>query len=191
MPIASPADYTALVTRCRRRERAAQEELYARFAPRLLAICARYTTNQAQAEDLLQEAFIKIFSALDQFRADGPLEAWLRRIVVRTAITHYHASRHRTRQEVELDEAADATTDDHDVLARLRTEDIHAMIQQLPEKCRLVLNLYCFEGYSHRQIAEELGIEEKTSSSQLFKARQRLLILLRRDEYALPYGSAS
>ncbi len=135
---------------------------------------------------------MRIFRSLEQFRADGPLEAWLRRIVVHTAITHYHAARtRRERQEVDLDEAADATADDHDALARLRLEDIWAMIHRLPEKCRLVLNLYCFEGYSHKEIAAALGIEEKTSSSQLFKARQRLLVLLRRDEYALNYGSDS
>lgn len=153
-----------------------------------MTACARYTSSRAQAEDLLQDAFIRIFQALDQYRADGPLEGWLRRIVVRTAITHYHSTKNRSRQEVDLEEAADATSDDHDALDRLRVEDILAMIHQLPEKCRLVLNLYCFEGYSHREIAEVLGIEEKTSSSQLFKARQRLLVLLRRDEYALNYG---
>jgi RNA polymerase sigma factor (sigma-70 family) len=140
---------------------------------------------------LLQDAFIRIFNSLDQFRADGPLEAWLRRIVVRTAITHFHSTRHRTQQEVDLEEAADAVADDYDALSRLRVEDIRAMIHQLPEKCRLVLNLYCFEGFSHREIADALGIEEKTSSSQLFKARQRLLTLLRRDEYALSYGPES
>jgi RNA polymerase sigma-70 factor (ECF subfamily) len=191
LPTPPPADFSALVERCRRRERAAQEELYARFAPRLLAVCCRYAPSRAQAEDLLQDAFIRIFNALDQFRADGPLEAWLRRIVVRTAITHFHSTRNRTQYEVDLEEAADAVADDYDALSRLRVEDIRAMIHQLPEKCRLVLNLYCFEGFSHREIADALGIEEKTSSSQLFKARQRLLTLLRRDEYALSYGPES
>ena len=152
----------------------------------------RYTLHRAEAEDLLQEAFLRVFGALDQYRADGPLEAWLRRIVVRTAITHYHAARsRRERQEVELEEAADAVADIADALNHLRVEDIRAMIHQLPEKCRLVLNLYCFEGFSHREIAEALDIEEKTSSSQLFKARQRLLELLRRDEPALSYGAAT
>lgn len=171
-----------------RGERAAQELLYARFAPRLLVVCTRYARNRAQAEDLLQEAFIRVFRYLPQYRAEGPLEAWLRRLVVRTAINYYHATA-RQQREVELEEAAMVTAEDNNALAQLSMEDIRGLINQLPDGCRLVLNLYCFEGLSHREIAELLGIEEKTSSSQLFKARQRLLVLLRRDEYALGYGS--
>ena len=179
------ADF-ALVQCCLRGERAAQEALYARFAPRLLAVWARYAPTRAAAEDLLQEALIRSFKALGQYRADGPLEAWLRRIVVRTAINSYHAAAARP-AEVDLDEAADLTTDDHDALDQLAVEDLRTLIQGLPAGYRLVLNLYCFEGYSHAEIAAALGIAEKTSSSQLFKARQRLLALLRRPDYALGY----
>lgn len=154
----------------------------------MMTVCGRYARSRVQAEDLLQEAFIRIFRSLEQFRADGPLEAWLRRIVVRTAINYYHATASR-QPEVDLSEAAEVTADDNHALASLSVADIQAMIHLLPDGYRLVLNLFCFEGYSHREIADLLGIEEKTSSSQLFKARQRLLILLRHSEYAPSYGS--
>ncbi len=176
----------ALTQRCLRGERAAQETLYARYAPRLLAVALRYAPSRMGAEDLLQDALIRAFGSLENYRADGPLEAWLRRIVVRTAINQFHARAVRP-GEVELDEAAAITTDDHDALAQLAADDLEALIQQLPAGYRLVLNLYCFEGYPHREIAGLLGIEEKTSSSQLFKARQKLLALLRHPTYALGY----
>ncbi len=176
----------ALTERCLRGERAAQEALYARFAPRLLAVCCRYAPTRAAAEDVLQEALIRAFRSLDQYRGAGPLEAWLRRIVVRTAINSFHAAAARP-PEVDLGEAADITADDHDALEQLAVDDLRALIQQLPAGYRLVLNLYCFEGYAHREIAGLLGIDEKTSSSQLFKARQKLLALLRRPDYALGY----
>lgn len=185
MPSSYPADLE-LAERFVRGDRAAQEAVYARFAPRLLAVCLRYTSSRVVAEDLLHEALLRAFRSLDQYRGDGPLEAWLRRIVVRTAINHFHATAARP-VEVDLDEAADISTDDHDALAQLATADLRALIQRLPDAPRLVFNLYCIEGYSHKEIAGLLGIEEKTSSSQLAKARQRLLVLLRRPEYALGY----
>ncbi len=170
--------------RCLRGERAAQELLYARHAPTLFAVCKRYAPTREQAEDLLQDAFIRAFRALPQYRGDGPLEGWLRRIVVRTAINQFHAAAIRP-TEVDLMEAADLTSADHDALAQLSADDLRTVIQQLPDGYRLVLNLYCFEGYQHREIAEMLGIDERTSSSQLAKARRKLLGLLRRSTYAL------
>ncbi len=159
MPASHPADF-ALAQRCLGGERAAQETLYAHFAPRLLAVACRYAPTRAVAEDLLQDALIRSFRALDQYRGDGPLEAWLRRTVVRTAINHYHAAAARP-AEVELEEAADITTDDHDALDQLAVEDLRTLIQGLPAGYRLVLNLYCFDGYSHAEIAVALGIAKR------------------------------
>ena len=174
----------ALAERCLRGERAAQELLYARYAPALLAVCGRYARSGGQAEDVLQDAFIRAFRNLEQYRGEGPLAAWLRRIVVRTAINHYQAAAVRP-AEVDLDEAAGISSDDHDALAQLSAADLRAVIQQLPDGYRIVLNLYCLDGYQHREIAELLGIDERTSSSQLAKARRKLLTLLRRPHYAL------
>ncbi len=179
-----PHPDAALAERCLRGERAAQELLYARYAPGLFAVCRRYAPTREQAEDLLQEAFIRGFRALGQYRADGPLEGWLRRIVVRTAINQFHAAAARPR-ETDLTEAADLSSADHDALAHLSADDLRDVIRQLPDGYRLVLNLYCFEGYAHREIAEMLHIDERTSSSQLAKARRKLLALLRRPTYAL------
>jgi RNA polymerase sigma factor (sigma-70 family) len=173
----------ALVERCLRGERAAQELLYARHAPTLFAVCKRYASTREHAEDLLQDGFIRAFRALSQYRGEGPLEGWLRRIVVRMAINQFHAAAVRP-TEVDLMEAADLSTADHDALAQLSADDLRNVIQQLPDGYRIVLNLYCFEGYQHREIADLLGIDERTSSSQLAKARRKLLTLLRRPTYA-------
>ena len=187
MPNLYPTDFD-LARRCLRGERAAQEAPYARFAPRLLAVACRYAPTRAAAEDVLQDALIRAFASLEQYRGEGALEAWLRRIVVRTAINHFHAAAARP-AEAGLDEAAHLTTDDYDILARLAADDLRALIQRLPTGYRLVLNLYCIEGYTHTEIAALLGIDERMSSSQLAKARRRLLALLRHAEYAPDYDS--
>lgn len=171
----------ALLKGCLRHERVAQEALYRHFAPRLMGICLRYARSRSQAEDLMQDAFIRVFQRLEQFRGEGPLDAWVRRIAVSTCLDHYRAEARRWR-EVDLDAAAELTSDDSDALSRLSQQDLVGLINRLPDGYRVVLNLYCLEGYSHKEIAAQLGIEEKTSSSQLFKARRLLAELVRRSE---------
>lgn len=179
--MAFPPFPDALLKGCLRHERAAQEALYRHFLPRVLGTCQRYARSRSQADDLAQEAFIRIFQRLDQFRADGPLDAWVRRVTVSTCLDHYRAEARRWR-EVDLDAAAELTAVDSDALSRLNQQDLVALINRLPDGYRVVLNLFCVEGFSHKEIAAQLGIEEKTSSSQLFKARRLLAELVRRSE---------
>ncbi len=167
---------------CRRAEPAAQEALYCHFAPRLLGICLRYARSRAQADDWLQESFLRIFQRLDQFRGDGPFDAWVRRVAVTTCLDHYRADVQRWPRTADLDDAATLTSDDADALAQLAQQDLIRLIAGLPDGYRLVLNLFCLEGYSHREIGERLGIDERTSSSQLSKARRLLAERVRRAE---------
>lgn len=159
---------------CRRGDCAAQKELYNRYAGHLLAICLRYVGDRQTAEDLLHDAFLKIFGAFDKFtyRGSGSLKAWMSRVTVNVALEWLRAQS-RT-NVVALDEgkaggiidepsAEQAAGVPHQVLMRF--------IGELPEGYRTVFNLYCIEEYSHREIAEQLGINEKSSSSQLFRAR--------------------
>ncbi|MFC7666706.1 RNA polymerase sigma factor [Hymenobacter humi] len=176
---ALPADLSDLLSRCGRREPAAQRLLYARYAGRMLGVARRYVHSVAEAEDILQDAFVKVFTRLGDFRAEGSFEGWLRRIVVTTAINHWQSGQHR-RQQLLLDDVPEPYAADADALDRLGVAEVLALIEQLPDGCRLVLNLYAVDGYTHGEIAELLGIQESTSKAQLSKARKQLHLLHQR-----------
>lgn len=171
-----------LLAGCLRGEPAAQTAFYRHFAPELLGVCLRYAHSRADAQDILQEAFIRIFERLDQYQGNGVLEGWLRRVVVTTAVNHYHTELRYWKRNVELTEANHVTTDGNDLLSQLSANELLVLINRLPTGYRMVLNLYCIEGYSHAEIAAQLGIEERSSSSQLHKARRMLQAMVRRSE---------
>lgn len=179
---ASSRELNELLARCLRHDPAAQRALYGRYAGRLLGVARRYAGSQAEAEDILQDAFVKIFTHLGEFRAEGSLEGWLRRIVVTTALNHWERGRLRRQSHSvllpnELPEPAAGTAD---ALDRLGVAEVLALTDQLPDGNRVVLLLYAVDGYSHREIAELLGIQESTSKAQLSKARKQLLLLYQR-----------
>ena len=146
-----------------------QEALYNRFASKMYAVCLRYSNNADDAQDLLQEGFVKIFKNLDRFRAEGSFEGWVRRVFVNTSIEHY-------RKKVNLtstSEREEALIEDHSVnaLDKLAEKDIIALVQDLSPGYRAVFNMYAIEGYSHKEIGSILGISEGTSKSQLARAK--------------------
>ena len=145
----------------------------------MLGVARRYVRSLAEAEDVLQDAFVKAFGRLGDFRAEGSFEGWLRRIVVTTALNHWQSSQHR-RQQLPLDDAPEPWANDADALDQLSVAEVLALIEQLPDGCRLVLNLYAIDGYTHGEIAELLGIQESTSKAQLSKARKQLHLLHQR-----------
>ena len=176
MPPPIAAVDEALLTACRRGEAAAQQRLYQRLAYGLMGVCLRYCPNRAEAEDALQNTFVKIFTRLDQYRGQGPFEAWARRIAVTTSL---HAlERHRLRHPVahaDFDAlTADVPAAEPSALDQLAAADLLALLATLPPGYRTVLNLYAVEGYSHQEIGELLGIAEGTSKSQLARARRLL-----------------
>jgi RNA polymerase sigma factor (sigma-70 family) len=158
---------------CRRGQPGAQRALYQHLAYPLMGVCLRYCPSRAEAEDALQNAFIKIFGSLHQFSGQGPFEAWARRITVNTAINAYHQRQQRG-PHVEYDEAAEVPHPDGTPLEQLSADDLLRVLQTLPLGYRTVLNLYAVEGYSHAEIADMLGISEGTSKSQLARARRLL-----------------
>ena len=174
---ASP-DLDALLARCVRREPAAQRALYARYAGRMLGVARRYARTLPEAEDILQDAFVKVFTHLPDFRADGTLEGWIRRIVVTTAINHWQSGKLRRQlQSASLDEITDQPVTDASAFDQLNVAEVLALMEKLPDGCRLVLLLYAVDGYSHREISELLNIQESTSKAQLSKARKQLVHL--------------
>jgi len=158
-----------LISGCIEGNRRMQEELYRRFSPRMYAVCLRYAGNAEEAEDILQEGFIKIFKKLDSFRSEGSFEGWVRRIFVNTAIEHFRRKRYLspvTEKEENTIEAKFTS-----VLDELAEKDILALVQELSPGYRTVFNMYVVEGYTHKEIADMLGISEGTSKSQLSRAK--------------------
>lgn len=158
-----------LIKGCMEGNRRMQEELYRRFSPRMYAVCLRYAGNAEEAEDILQEGFIKVFKKLDSFRGDGSFEGWIRRIFVNTAIEHFR----RKRYLMPVTEKEENTLEGKytSVLDELGAKDIMALIQELSPGYRTVFNMYVVEGYTHKEIADMLGISEGTSKSQLSRAK--------------------
>ncbi len=169
---------------CRKGKPSAQWELYKRYSRLLLAVCNRYAKDLDEAEDILQEGFVKIFLNIKEFKGDGPLLAWMRRIMINTAITHYHKMR-KHRYHDDLAEVNESKFEDKSWgEAEFTEEELFGLIQQMPDGYRQVFNLYALEGYKHREIAEILKIDENTSKSQYSRARrwlQERLIKLKKE----------
>lgn len=150
-------------------DRRIQEMLYQRFAPKMYAVCLRYSNNSDDAQDLLQEGFIKVFRNLEKFRKEGSFEGWIRRVFVNTAIEHY-------RRKINLNtisEKEERTIEDGswNVLDQMAAKDIIELVQELSPGYRSVFNMYVIEGYSHKEIGDMLEISEGTSKSQLARAK--------------------
>ncbi len=159
-----------LISGCLNQEPVSQEKFYRQFAAKMFGICLRYAVNPMEAEDMLQCGFIHIFSRLHQFRFEGSLEGWVKKIIIHTAV-NYCRKQAKFQLEVELKEDCLEATISEDALSVLSTKDLLAIVQGLPTGRRTVFNLYVIEGYCHREIGEMLGISEGTSKSQLHRAK--------------------
>lgn len=146
-----------------------QEALYRQTAPKMLVVCMRYAKDKMEAEDVLQMGYIKIFQKINEYRGDGAFEGWIRRVMVNTAIESYRKNL-RTMNVVPIEDAYDQPSTSFD-FSRLGMQDLLKVIQKLADGYRVVFNMYIIEGYSHKEIAEILGISEGASKSQLSRAR--------------------
>ena len=166
-------DELDLLRGVKRGDPAAQQAFYAHFKRKTMGVCLRYARRREEAEDLFQEAMVRVFEQVHQVREPGALSAWVRQVVIRTAINHYH---HEARRQHEKEEEGAETpgSDDTQALSALATNELLRLVNDLPEGFRLVFNLYVIDGYSHEEIATLLGIGVSTSKSQLARARQRL-----------------
>ncbi|MEZ4911299.1 MAG: sigma-70 family RNA polymerase sigma factor [Saprospiraceae bacterium] len=157
---------------CINEERWAQKQLYESYYSPMMAITIRYANNEDDALDILHEGFIKIFKSLNKFTIGTSLHAWMRTIMVNTAIDYYRKEIRRKTEPIE--KAYAISTHDVNVISSMSAEEILMALQQLPLSYRSIFNLYVIEGYSHKEIAEKLSITESTSRSNLVKARAKL-----------------
>ncbi|MEP6675065.1 MAG: sigma-70 family RNA polymerase sigma factor [Ferruginibacter sp.] len=164
-----------LIKGCIKEDTFCQREVFNRYAGRMLGVCNRYARNPADAEDILQDAFMKVFDKLNQFKFEGSFEGWIRKIVVNTALKKYSLSRYD--KEVVGYEIKDRDEDQGSepvAYHHLTEKDLLNLIDKLPDGYRLIFNLYVIEGYQHDEIAAMLNIQPGTSRSQLVKARTML-----------------
>jgi RNA polymerase sigma factor (sigma-70 family) len=158
-----------LLEGCKAGDRKMQEMLYKQTASKMLAVCMRYAKDRMEAEDVLQMGYVKIFQKVKDYRGDGSFEGWIRRIMVNTAIESYRKNL-RTLNVVPIEDAYEQPSTGFD-FSSLGMQDLMKVIQKLADGYRMVFNMYIIEGYSHKEIAETLGISEGASKSQLSRAR--------------------
>ena len=168
----SPQEEKNLIEACLRNDRQAQFRLYEFFAVRLMPLCKRYARTNWDADDILQEGFIKAFKYLKDFKNNGSFEGWMRRIFVNTAIEHFRRKRYL--QPVTEKEENTLEGNYLSVLDNLAERDIMELVQQLSPGYRTVFNMYVVEGYTHKEIGQMLEISISTSKSQLMRARDQL-----------------
>lgn len=162
-----------IVQRCLQNDTPAQNELYRRFAGKMMGVCMRYTRNREDAADVLQDSFVKIFINLKSFKGDGAFEGWMKRIIINTALKHYHKNL-KYKEESDIDAAYDIGFDSN-IVSNISAGEVMKLVQQLPDGYRTIFSLYVIEGYQHNEIGEMLGISEGTSKSQLSRARNFLM----------------
>lgn len=166
-----------LVKECVSGNTIAQKKFYDLFAKKMMGVCLRYTNNLEEAQDVLQDGFIKIFGKLHDFESKGSLEGWVRRIMVNTALDHYRKNK-KHQNDVDVDVVGYKLEKDDYIVEAITAEDLLKIIQAIPEGYRVVFNLFAIEGYSHKEIAERLGVTESTSKSQYSRAKSLLRRLL-------------
>lgn len=168
-------DEKKLIEDCINEKRSSQELLYKQYAKKMKGLCLRYANDEMEADDMLQEGFIKVFNHLSEFKMQGSLEGWIRRTMVNTALNKIKA---RSKVTDYLDDINMEIPYNEKLLEKINYKNILALLAKLPEGYRIVFNLFVVEGYSHQEIAEKLGIEVVTSRTQLAKARKHLQKLI-------------
>jgi RNA polymerase sigma-70 factor (ECF subfamily) len=180
-PPAGGGSLEQLVQACRSGDRNAQRRLFEALAPKMMALCLRYIGDRPTAEDVLQDGFITLFSRLDSFSGAGSFEGWARRIFVNTALMHLRKT-DALKLSDDISEARGLFTEEATPVQKMGYRELMALIARLPADARTVFNMYVIEGYSHKEIADALGLNEATCRSKLQRARIRLQELIKEQE---------
>lgn len=170
------------MARCKKNDRKAHNELYKLCFGYLMAICMRYCSNRSDAEALLNQGFLKIITGLESYRPEVPFQSWIGRVMVNTIIDDYRRDKRRRQHSSETDIESLAKhyeIDTNDAEQTFNAEELEAMVMKLPETSRKVFNLYAIDGYSHKEIAEMLGMSNGTSKWHVSFARKTLQTMLK------------
>ncbi|MBN1118483.1 MAG: sigma-70 family RNA polymerase sigma factor [Bacteroidales bacterium] len=168
-------DLEKTVLDCSKNKRKAQLSLYNQYSAMLLGVCQRYATDKSEAEDILQEAFLKILKNISDFKGKGQFENWMKKIVINTAITNFHKEKkhyyHDEIEDIKDFELQDTISPDKE----FEIKELYELLKTMPEGYRMIFNLYAIEGYKHKEIAEKLKIDESTSKTQYLRAKNWLI----------------
>jgi RNA polymerase sigma factor (sigma-70 family) len=168
--VQSSEETEKLIEGCVKGERQSQNHLYLLLMPKMFGVCLRYSRNREEAEEVLQEGFIKVFEFIHQYKFTGSFEGWVRKIMVNCALQRYRNNK-QMHAIVTIETAGVNQIGNEDILSQISAKELLKMVQQLSPAYRTIFNLYVFEGLKHREIAEHLGISEGTSKSNLSDAR--------------------
>jgi RNA polymerase sigma-70 factor (ECF subfamily) len=161
----------AIIAKCRRLDPQAQRELYDLYRSKLWSMCLRYSREPIDADDIFQEAFLRVFRQMDTLKDDAALDGWIRKILVRTAINFYKSQKRHWQHEPLENGMHLLANDEEDIIGKLNNDQLLGFIQQLPDGYRMVFNLYVIDGFNHDEIAELLGISAPTSRANLSRAK--------------------
>lgn len=168
-----------IIKGCKEYNSVAQNALYKVYAPKMKALCVRYSSNEEEAKDLMQEGFIKVFSNIKSYNGKGSFEGWIKRIMINTAISHYKKNKNKhivedisllNSKEIGLEQEEEI----EEIYSEYTSEDLMKALNSLPEQYKLVFNLFCIENHSHADVAQLLSVDEKTSRTRLFRAKKML-----------------
>ena len=162
-----------LVKKCIEGDNRAQKKLFDLFAPKLFGVCLRYMKDHDLAQDTLQDGFVKIFTKLSNYNGKGSFEGWMRRIVVNTCLDQLRKDQ-KLKMNTSIDDVSFLVKDNHWIEEELTAKDLLKLVESLPDGYRVVFNMFAIEGYSHKEIAEQLNISENTSKSQFSRAKSHL-----------------
>jgi len=166
-------DDATLIIECVNGNPRAQRLLFDKFARKMFSVCLRYAKNEEQAEDVLQDGFVKVFGKLKDFKSEGSLEGWIRRIMVNTALDQIRKN-NKQLGDTNLDDVGYKIENNDFIVENMMADDLMKMVQAMPDGYKVVFNMFAIEGYSHSEIADTLGISENTSKSQYSRARAYL-----------------
>ena len=162
-----------LIDGCVAGKQSAQKLLYDTYSGKMMGVCMRYTSNYEEAQDVLQDALIKVFGKIHLYKKEGSFEGWIRRIVVNTALDHIRKNK-KSRETVDADSVFYLLESNDFVLENLAAEDLLKILNTIPTGYKIVFNMYAIEGYSHKEIAEKMGFSVNTSKSQYSRAKAHL-----------------
>ncbi len=177
-------NFRLLYEGCKRKHRASQLRLYEHFYSYGMSICLRYSKNREEAQEVLNDAFLKVFTKIDQYDPDYPFKPWLRQVLIYASIDYYRKYQKLNNEKEIVEERDTPTTSQNEGIENLEYEDLLEVLQLVPPSYRLVFNLFAVDGLSHQEIADKLGISVGTSKSNLAKARMKLRNLLDTSAYS-------
>ena len=178
-------EYSEIIEACVKGDRHAQRSLYEIFSKKMFVVCLRYTKSQQEAEDILQDSFIKVFKNLKGYRGDSRLDYWIKRIVVNTALNSQRKKLYMYPM-VDIEDVKN-DFDLNKTLGAFGLEELLNMIKELPTGCQAVFNMFAIEGFSHKEIAKMLEVSEGTSKSQFSRARKLLKEKIAKEDKAVRY----